>query len=146
MVDEYVYIQGERRLACVNLETGEAAWQTTLNLPSPQYTSLVAADQKVFYAYEGLIAFAATPEEYIPIIEAKFNGEGLMAGEATFRAKLNLAEVERQPDGLEKSLRLMQKETGKQGPLRTTSPAIDDGRLYVRTKDSLACYDLRSSR
>ena len=37
----------------------------------------------------------------------------------------------------------MQKETGKQGPLRTTSPAIANGRLYVRTKDALACYDLR---
>ena len=80
IVDGHVYVQGERRLACVNLETGEAAWQTTLNLASPQYTSLVAADGKVFYAYEGLIAFAATPEQYVPLIEAKFNGAGLMAG------------------------------------------------------------------
>ena len=146
VLDGYVYVQGERRLACVNLETGEAAWQSSLNLASPQYTSLVAADGKVFYAYEGLIAFAATPDQFVPLIEAKFNGEGLMATEAAFRAKLKLAEIERQPDGLEKSLRLMQKETGRQGPLRTTSPAMADGRLYVRTKDALACYNLRADR
>ena len=146
VVDGYVYVQGERQLACVNLETGEAAWQTSLNLATPQYTSLVSADRKIFYAYEGLLAVAATPEKFIPLIDAKFNGDGLMASEATFRAKLNLAEIERQTDGLEKSLRLMQKETGRQGPLRTTSPAVADGRLYVRTKDALACYDLRADK
>jgi outer membrane protein assembly factor BamB len=144
VVDGYVYVQGERRIACVNLETGMAEWQTTLDLPSPQFTSLVAADGKVFYAYESLIAFAATPEAYVPLIDAKFNQAGLMAEEEVFREKLNLDEIEKQPDGLEKSLRLMQRETGQQGPLKTTSPAIADGRLYVRTKNALVCYDLRS--
>jgi outer membrane protein assembly factor BamB len=143
VVDGHVYVQGEKRLACVNLETGQAHWQTTLDLASPQYTSLVAADGKVFYAYEGLLVFAATPGEYVPLIDVKFDGEGLMASEEIFRTRLGLNEIEKQPDGLEKSLRLMQKEIGRQGPLRTTSPAIADGRLYIRTKDALACYDLR---
>lgn len=143
-VDGYVYVQGERQIACVDLETGTAAWQATINLPSPQYTSLIAADGKVFYAYEGLIAFAATPQAYTPLIEARFNGDGLMATEAAFRAKLNLDAIEREADGLERSLRLMQKETGGRGPLRTSSPAIADGRLYARTRDALVCYDLRA--
>jgi outer membrane protein assembly factor BamB len=144
VVDGYVYVQGEKRLACVDLESGKAEWQTTLDLPSPQFTSLVAADGKVFYAYESLIAFAATPEEYVPLIDAKFNREGLMASEELFREKLGLDEIEKQSDGLEKSLRLMQRETGQQGPLKTTSPAIADGRLYVRTRNALTCYDLRA--
>jgi outer membrane protein assembly factor BamB len=145
VVDGYVYVQGEKRIACVNLETGKAEWQATLELPSPQYTSLVAADGKVFYAYESLIAFAATPEGYVPLIDAKFDREGLMADEQVFRTKLGLDEIEKQSDGLEKSLRLIQREIGQQGPLKTTSPAIADGRLYVRTKNALACYDLRAA-
>ena len=43
---DYVYAQGKRRLACVELATGKEAWSTTLDLSSPQYTSLVAADNR----------------------------------------------------------------------------------------------------
>jgi hypothetical protein len=143
VVDGYVYVQGEKRLACVDLESGQAEWQATLNLASPQYTSLIAADGKVFYAYEGLTVFAATHSQFELLFQARFDGSGLMATEQALRAKLNLDEIETQPGGLEQSLRLMQKETGGQGPLRTSSPAIADGRLFVRTRDAVACYDLR---
>jgi len=142
IVGNFVYAQGERRLACVDLETGESQWQTDLDLSSPKYTSLVAADGKVVYAYDGLLAFSADPTDFRPLIAAKFDVSGLMATEATFRRRLGLDELERTPDGLEKSMRLYNSEVGSQGPLQCTSPAIVDGRIFLRLKNGLACYDL----
>ena len=143
IVDGYVYVQGEKRLACLDLQSGEAAWTASLNLPSPQYTSLIATPSQVLYAYDGLLAFRATPAAYEPLYMAKFHKSGLMAEEPTLRQMLRLDEIEKQPDGLEKSLKLMQREVGSQGPLRCASPALTDGRLYLRMNDAIACYDLR---
>jgi glycosyltransferase involved in cell wall biosynthesis len=71
------------------------------------------------------------------------DGEGLLASEDHFRRELGLDELERQPDGLEQSQRLYQRRVGRHGPLPCAKPAIADGRLYVRLKNGLACYDLR---
>jgi outer membrane protein assembly factor BamB len=144
VVGDYVYAQGEKRVACVSLATGEEQWNVTLDLASPQYTSLVAADGKVIYAYDGLIAFAADPKEYRPLIEAKFDKQGLMATEATLRKILKLDEIEKKTNGLEESQKIYQREIGNQGPLKCTSPAIADGRLYLRLGNAVACYDLRA--
>jgi outer membrane protein assembly factor BamB len=145
VVGDYVYAQGEKRVACVSLSTGEEQWNTTLDLASPQYTSLVAADGKVIYAYDGLIAMAADPKEYRALIEAKFDKQGLMATEATLRTALKLDEIEKKPNGLEESQKIYQREIGNQGPLKCTSPAIVDGRLYLRLGTAVACYDLRAA-
>lgn len=144
VVGDYVYVQGERRLACVALATGAPQWTAELDLASPQYTSLIAADGKVFYAYDGLTVFRATPEGFEPLIQARFNAEGLMAGEAQLRRLLRLDEIEREPNGQEKALRIFDREIGRQGPLKCATPAIAEGRLYVRTNSALVCYDLRA--
>jgi hypothetical protein len=143
VVGDHVYAQGERRLACVELATGKEAWSTTLDLALPQYTSLVAADNKVIYAYDGLLCFTADAAAYKPLFEVKFDKTGLMASEQSFRQRLKLDELEKTPKGQEKSAKLYQREVGQQGPLPCASPALADGRLYLRLRNSLACYDLR---
>jgi outer membrane protein assembly factor BamB len=145
VVGDNVYVQGEKRLACVNLKTGDEQWNTTLDLASPQYTSLVAVDGKVMYAYDGLLCFAADPTEFRPLMDAKFDKTGLMAPESVHREKLKLAEVEAKENGLEESMKIFKREVSDQGPLACTSPALADGRLYLRLRDKLACYDLRTT-
>jgi outer membrane protein assembly factor BamB len=144
IVDGHVYVQGERRVACVDLETGEADWTGSLDLASPQFTSLIAADGKVFYAYDGLTAFRATPEGFEPFVQAKFNAAGLMASEDTHRALLNLDQIEKEENGLEKSMRIMDREVNRHGPHKCATPAIADGRLYLRMPEKIVCYDLRT--
>jgi outer membrane protein assembly factor BamB len=145
VIGDYVYAQGEKRLACVELATGKAAWMAQLDLTNPQYTSLVAADGKVIYAYDGLLCFAADPSEFKSLITAKFDKSGRMASEAYFREQLKIAAVEKEAGGTEKAARLMQDNVNSQGPLACSSPAIVDGRLYVRLKAGLACFDLTAS-
>lgn len=143
VVGDYVFVQGEKRLACVNLETGDDEWMTTLDLGRPQYTSLVAADSKVYYALEGMLCFDASPEDYKPLIEAKFDDTGLMATEASFREILGLAALEKEEDGFRKAEKLYNAKIGRQGPLPCASPAIADGRIFLRLKNGIACYDLQ---
>jgi len=145
VVDGHVYVQGERRLACVSLETGKAEWMAMLDLAKPRYASLAAADGKVFYAWEGLLCFAATSKSFQPLLNAKFNEACLMAEEKAFRRILKIDEIESSPDGLAKAERVWQNAVGKHGPLRCASPAIADGRIFLRMKNSVACYDLRKS-
>lgn len=144
VVGDYIYVQGERRIACVSLADGTAAWSDNLDLASPQYTSLIAADEKVFYAYDGLTGFKATPDGYEMFLQAKFNAEGLMAPEAHFRQVLKLDEIEKEPNGLEQSMRLMEQKVNKFGPLKCATPAVADGRLYMRMPGGISCYDLRT--
>ena len=146
VVGGQVYVQGEKRMACVDLATGDEKWNATLDLASPQYTSLVAADGKVVYAYDGVICYAADPAEYRPLFDAKLNKAGLLAPESLHRRLLNLDEVEKRPTGLEGSVRIFKREVGDQGPLACTSPALVDGRLILRLRDRVACYDLRAER
>jgi outer membrane protein assembly factor BamB len=129
-------------MCCVNLDTGEEAWNTLLDLATPQYTSLVAGDHKVIYAYDGVLIVAADAKEFRVVFAAKLDKTGLMASEDEFRRRLKLGDLERTEGGLEKSLRLYQQQIGNQGPLRCSSPALVDGKLYVRLKQAVACYDL----
>lgn len=144
VVRDTVYVQGEKRLAAVDIATGDELWSANLDLASPQYTSLVAADDKVFYAYDGLLCFAADRAEFRPLIDVKFNKAGLMATEDAQRKLLKLDEVEKKPNGLEESTKIYKREIGDQGPLPCASPAIVDGRLILRLRDRVACYDLRA--
>lgn len=146
VLGDHVYVQGEKRLSCVDLKTGEETWSTTLDLASPQYTSLVAADGKVIYAYEGVLCFAAEPQEFRRLYETKFDKQGLMVTEKALRKQLKLDEVERKPNGLEESTLIYQREVSNQGPVACTSPAIVDGRLILRFRNALACYDLGAGK
>ncbi|QGJ72236.1 Pyrrolo-quinoline quinone [Planctomycetales bacterium 10988] len=144
VVGNFVYVQGERRLACVNLETGDDEWTTLLDLAKPQYTSLIAADNKVFYALDGLLIFEATPERFTPILQAKFNKKGLVASEDYFRESLGINDLGDSADDRKEALRIYENAVGKQGPLACSTPAISNGKIYIRLRDQLVCYDLSS--
>lgn len=145
VVGDYVYVQGEKRLACVDLKSGDEQWNETLDLATPQYTSLVAVDGKILYAFDGLLCVAADPGECKTLIAAKFNKAGLMATEEAHRKLLKLDEVEKKENGLEESTKIFKREVGDQGPLPCTSPAVVGGRLILRLRDVVACYDLRAT-
>jgi outer membrane protein assembly factor BamB len=115
VVGDYVYVQGEKRLACVSLEDGKAAWTSGLDVKEPRYTSLMAADGQVFYVFDSLMSFAAQPDKCEPLYRGYFDKDGDVAAEPT---KDN-------------------------GPYSCTSPAISHGRMIVRLKQGLAAYDLR---
>ena len=141
VVGDYIYVQGERRMACVELATGKAAWMTTIDLEKPQYTSLIAGDGKVIYAHRGVLSFRATPEAFQPLIQSRIDGEGLMATEEQFRTLLKLDEIEQEPNGQQRALKLYQQKVGKHGPLDCCTPAIANGRLFLRLKNAVASYD-----
>lgn len=144
VVGNYVYVQGEKRLACVNLETGDSEWMTTLDLGQPQYTSLVAADSKVYYAVEGVLCVEATPDEFRPVFNAKVDENGLLHTEEALRELHGINALARESQG--KAEKLYQSRIGRQGPLTCSTPAIADGRMYIRLKNALACYDLRAAK
>ena len=123
VVGDYVYAQGERRLACVDLKSGEEKWATLINRRSPEYTSLVAADGKILYALESNLWFHADPSKYTPIMDGKLDGEGVMASQETHDAR-------------------KAEKVGKIRPLRGPSPALFGGKLIIRVSEGLICYDL----
>ncbi len=116
IVGDYVYVQGEKKLVCLRLEDGKETWKTELNVKEPRYTSLIAAAGQVFYAFDSLLCFAAEPDDFQQLYHARFDREGLLS-----------EQVEAQDCG----------------PHACTSPAISQGRLYLRLKQGIACYDLR---
>lgn len=117
ILDDHVYVQGQKTLACLSLKDGKEAWTTDLlNIKEPRYTSLIAADGQLLYAFDSLLSFAAEPKEFRQLYHGRFDKDGLLNTEI---------------DGKDA------------GPHTCTSPAIADGRLYVRLKQGLACYDLR---
>lgn len=139
----HVYVQGERRLACVDLESGKVRWMSELNLEQPRHTSLAAADGQVLYAFEGVLSFAANGNDYQELFNGKIDNTGLLASEATFRRKLNMDKLETTAEGQREAQQLWRKTFHEQSPLACASPALADGRLYVRTRTGVACYDLR---
>ena len=143
VVDGHVYVQGERRLACVDLETGVDQWMTDLDISRPRYTSLVAADGKVVYAFDGVLCFAADPEEFKQLMNAKIDANGLLAEEAAFRKQLKMDELEKTAEGQKQAERIWRDKFNNAGTLACSSPAIADGRLYLRLQNGVVCYDLR---
>lgn len=142
VVGNNVYVQGERRMACVSLETGRPHWSTLLDLNRPRYTSLIAADGKILYGFDGILCFRDSAEKFDVLAKGMIDTEGLLAAESSFRDKLGIDELEKTAEGQREAEALWRK-TFSRGPLACTTPAMADGRLYVRLKEGLACYDLR---
>ncbi len=146
VVGDHVYVQGDRRVACISLADGSEQWLAQLDLNRPRYTSLVAADEKVIYGFEGLLCFAADASEYKLLMNAKIDKDGLLAEEASFRKMLNIDELEKTAEGQKDAERIWRQNIGNGGPLPCATPAMADGRIYFRLKDGIACYDLRAGR
>ena len=145
VVADHVYVQGERRLACVHLATGKQAWMTQLDLNKPRYFSLVAVNKQIFYVFDSVISFSADADRFQPQMQAKINNVGLLAEETTFRKQYRINELEKTTEGQKEAEKIWRKEFSN-GPLPCTSPAISEGRLYLRLKNGLVCYDLNAAQ
>lgn len=144
IVAQHVYVQGERRLACVNLATGKQAWMTQLDLNKPRYTSLVAVNKQIFYVFDSVICFQADANRFQLRMQAKIDNTGLLAEETTFRKQYRIDELEKTTEGQKEAEKVWRQEFSN-GPLPCTSPAISEGHLYLRLKNGLACYDLNAT-
>ena len=143
--DDAVFVQGEKRLAKVDLESGDTIWQTTLKISNPRYTSLIAAGDQLFFGWEGLMAFSARSDRFEPIYDAEVDSQGRLIAGDDLRKELKLDELSGQEDGLAKAEKLWKSEAINSGPLACSSPAFDDGRIVLRLKKGLICYDLRAN-
>lgn len=140
VVEDHVYAQGERKLECVSLADGKPAWSHDLPFEQPRYTSLIAADGQVLYAFDTLLAIAADPQEYRELYHGRFNKQAQLVDEDSLRKTLQLVSTgQTAPD------KLWKEKLGEHGPYACTSPAIAHGRLYLRLRHGIACYDLRAS-
>ncbi|MFT7513707.1 MAG: outer membrane protein assembly factor BamB [Candidatus Omnitrophota bacterium] len=136
---DHVYVMGERQLSCISLASGERVWNEMLRLAKPRYTSLAIADGKIYYPWEGLLCLRAGNDSYAPLFEGKFNTDGLLATREHHWAALKLNEREEAKARAEYA-----KQVEQQGPVNCTNAAIADGKIYLRMKNHLACYDLRA--
>ena len=89
-----------------------------------------------------ILAFSASEDRFQQFMNAKIDKDGLLADEATFRKQMNLDELERTAEGQKESEKLWRKRFSGGGVLTCASPAIADGKLYIRLKNGLACYNL----
>jgi outer membrane protein assembly factor BamB len=138
-----VFVQGEKRLAKVRLSDGEPLWQTTMKISNPRYTSLIAAGDQVFFGWEGLLSFKAGGEKFRQHYDAKIDSDAVLIRADDLRAKLQLDRVTTENGGLQESERLWQQRAVRSGPLACSTPAVSDGRIVIRLRDAVVCYDLR---
>ena len=140
---EAVFVQGDKRLAKVDLLTGKSVWQSTMRISNPRYTSLVAAGDQVFYGWEGLLCFDAEADRYEPFYDAEVDSEGRLIEGEDLRAKLKLQQLTADGDGLARAEEIWQANAIRSGPLGCSTPAISEGRIVIRLRNAVVCYDLR---
>jgi outer membrane protein assembly factor BamB len=143
VVGDRVYATGDKRMACIALDSGEVLWERPLTLNNPKYTSLAASKDAVLYAFEHVMLVGNEGPECSLRFDAQIDDTGRLAELSYFRRALKLDDVERMPEGARKSEELLRRRLGPNEPLECCSPALSDGRLYLRLKNALVCYDLR---
>ena len=84
--------------------------------------------------------FDAKQDGFQLLMNAKVNRAGLLADEEAFRKKLKLDQLETTPEGQKEAQRILRREFGG-GPLPCATPAIADGKIYLRLGGGLVCYD-----
>ena len=136
-----VLATGDRRMDCVTLEDGAGLWTTRLDLEKPRYTSpaaLVAPDGAGvgLYTFGRLLAFDWTGEGFRPRYDLSVGPKGLLKTEDRWREELDIPAAT--PEGVAR----FNKEVTRRGLLPCCSPALGDGRVYVRLQKGLACYAL----
>ena len=136
-VGGFAYATGDRKVACVDLESGEEQWKSYLALAKPRYTSLFAAGDQIFYPWGGLVAFRADPSEFKLLYEGKMNEDGLLATKAAHERRLGLADMEDKD-----RLRIYRDKIEKFGTVDCVNAAFADGKVVLRVRDGLVCYDL----
>lgn len=128
----------------VDLETGRSLWHTSLPVARPRYTSLVAGDDQVFYAWGGVYALAANAQRDPLLYEAKINAEGVLFPADALEQIVRDQLAKSGDDSAEAFEKLWERQVERRGPLACATPALVDGCLIVRLRDKIACYNLRA--
>lgn len=139
LIEDHLYVMGERQLSCISLKDGERAWKEMLPFEKPRYTSISGADGKLFYPWDGLLILSANAQSYTPLIHGKINAEGTLN---TREGHWNAMGLQKATDQ-EKAKQTFRQQVDKQGPVNCTNAAISDGKIFLRRKDHVVCYDLR---
>lgn len=139
---EHVFVQGEKRIAKVDLESGKSQWQATLQVSNPRYTSLIAAGDQVLYGWEGLLAFDATADDFEPLYDAEVTSDGRLIGSEDLRRELGLDKLSADSGDLAKAEKTWQQEAVRSGPLPCATPAVADGKIVLRLRNAVVCFDM----
>ncbi len=137
-----VFVQGEKRLAKVSLADGDTLWQTTLSISNPRYSSLLVAGDLLYFGWDGLLCVDAKSDRFQVLFDAEIDSEGRLIKSDDLRNKLKLDELAVSAGGGEVE-KVWQKELSF-GPLACSTPAISDGVILIRRRDSLVSYRLSS--
>ena len=148
---DFVLTAGDGKLACTNLSDGAPRWVTRLDLANPRYTSPAAfvtvgepgasapgVKGVGLYCFGRLLAFDLTGEGFRPRFDLAAGPGGGLKTENRWRDELNI------PAGAE-GVREFDRQVARRGLLPCASPALANGRAYVRLEDGLACYDLTAA-
>ena len=143
VMDGWVFVRGENKLACLDLETGELGWTLPIDATDSRYTSPLAAAGKILFAAEGLLCLAADGRQPQAVFDACILADQRLVTKAEARQRLGIETLEQQADGVRKTQEIWQKEVIGSGPLRCVTPALVEGRLFLRTHARVVCYDLK---
>lgn len=135
------FATGDRKVCCVDLASGEEQWKATLALAKPRYTSLMAVGDQVLYPWGGLVAFEAKRDNFSLLYEGKLNEQLLLATKAAHEQALGIADL---PDA--ERLKTYRDKVEKHGTMPCVNAAIAAGKIILRTKNNLVCYDLSAPR
>jgi hypothetical protein len=80
----------------------------------------------------------ADADKFQPIYDAEIDSTGSLIAAEDLRKKLQLDQLE--SGAAEKT---WQQQAIQSGPLACSTPAFSDGRLVIRLRNALVCYDLR---
>ncbi len=138
----HVFVQGEKRLAKVDLENGKAVWQETLSVSNPRYTSLVVAGEQVLYGWEGLLAIDAQADDFSQLYDAEITSDGRLIAADDLRQELGLDKLGAEAGDLATAEKRWQNEAIKTGPLACATPAVSAGKIVLRLREGVVCYDL----
>lgn len=140
--DRAVFVQGERRMAKVDLETGRREWMERLPISSPRYTSPIVHGDQLLFGWQGLLAIDAAGDDFQLLYDGRISAEGRLFEREVLRRRLGLDEAGSDADSLAKAERTWQREAIRTGTLDCSTPAASEGIVVVRRRDSLAAYRL----
>src|SRR6056297_1401 len=138
----FAFVQGERRMAKVDLSNGKAAWQETLPISSPRYTSPIVVGQQLLFGWQGVVAIDAAAEKFELIYDAKVTSDGRLVEADPLRKELGLDQLGDDSKDLAESEKIWQSQAIRSGPLDCSTPAATASRVVLRLRDGLICYDL----
>jgi outer membrane protein assembly factor BamB len=92
-----------------------------------------------------LLAMDATSDDFTPLYDAKITPDGRLIGGDDLRAELGLNKAGSSGEDLATAEKTWQREAVNSGPVACTTPAFSDGKIVLRLKKSLVCFDLNAN-